>query len=64
MVLEKFLVICSECKSIKINPKRNLWLKRETNPKLYDKTMKKYENRLSHSLCPEDEEKYKQRYGL
>jgi len=50
--LDKVLGICSVCKSIRISDESKIWLKEEDNPELYNRFIKKYEGKLSHTYCP------------
>jgi hypothetical protein len=57
MTLDETLAICAVCKKIRIVDEPPTWLSEEMNPEAYQRFIKKYEGRLSHTYCPEDGEK-------
>jgi len=59
---KKVLGICSVCKSIRISDEPRVWLKKETDPKLYERYLKKFEGKLSHGYCPEHLEEERKKY--
>ena len=51
------LTRCCVCKSIKVD---GVWMRKETNPKLYDRFIEKYSQEgkgISDGYCPEDFQK-------
>ena len=51
--LDKVLGICCVCNKIRIGDSNSPWLDRGDNPELYDRFIRKYEGRLSHTYCQE-----------
>ena len=56
MIEKELLVMCCVCKKIRIDDENDLWLSREDNPVLYDKLINRFDERISHTYCPEDYE--------
>ena len=60
MTLEKsdILIRCCVCKAIKIS---GIWMKKENDPKLYQRFIEKYTQEgkgISDTYCPEDYQKF------
>jgi hypothetical protein len=57
--IDETLAICSvgTCRRIRIGDKTSRdWLSEEMSPDLYERLIKKYKGKLSHTYCPEHTE--------
>ena len=49
--------MCCVCKKIRMNDEKDLWMRREDNPVLYDESVNRFGGRVSDTYCPEDYER-------
>jgi len=58
--LDEILIMCMDCKSIKLDNSSEIWFKEEADKELYKKYIEKNKGKISHSIC---DDCMKERYG-
>jgi hypothetical protein len=54
MIEKDILVMCCECRKIKVDDDKYSWLDRKDDSILYDMLIEKFGERISHTYCPKD----------